>query len=103
MERAEGVGVWVWKVLGGWDPRYGSSVGRDKAAASEGMGPLRSSTSPPPHPLSRLHDVDIYHSKTRLTMTSHGPSTDAYVRDAVNLVLKLHQSQVSLTPSPSTI
>jgi len=41
----------------------------------------------------RLHDVDIYHSKTKQVMTAHGPSTNAYVQDAVDLVLKLHRSQ----------
>ena len=41
----------------------------------------------------RLHDVDIYHSKTKQVMTAHGPSTNAYVQDAVSLVLKLHRTQ----------
>jgi HrpA-like RNA helicase len=51
----------------------------------------------------RLFPVDIYHSKIRQVMTASGPSSNAYVTDAVKTVLKIHHSQVPHSALISTL
>jgi HrpA-like RNA helicase len=42
----------------------------------------------------RTYPVDVYHSQTPLVMTEAGPSSSAYLKDAVELALKIHRTQV---------
>jgi len=41
----------------------------------------------------RAFDVDIYHSKTNLVMTKFGPASRAYVEQACDVVMQLHETQ----------
>lgn len=43
----------------------------------------------------RLYPVDLYHSKIRQIMTVSGPSTKSYIQSAVDIIIKIHNEEVS--------
>ena len=44
----------------------------------------------------RTYPVDVYHTaNAQLAMTENGPKSSAYLKDAVELALKIHRTQVS--------